>query len=193
LRALRDKAHGDHASVQPSSQAQQGWRWINEGQTYWIQQGTQHLRNDELQLDMGNYHQLRIQTTSGASAWTHTPPTLMVATPERSLVFLTKGPAPYRFSWAAPGAASTVMELGQIMPAGTSLAMGQAQLPVIAFSAQTTTTAPPPKIPQAVASQVSGVEQGIPNAWWLWAALLLGLGLMAYMARVLLSNKPQGE
>jgi Protein of unknown function (DUF3999) len=192
LRALRDKAHGDDASLHPSSQAQQGWRWINEGQAYWIQQGTQHLRNDELQLDMGNYHQLRIQTTSGASAWAHTRPTLMVATPERSLVFLTKGPAPYRFSWAAPGAASTVMELGQLMPAGTSIAMGQAQLPAIALPKQTTTS-PPPKTPQVVASQVSGAEPGIPNAWWLWAALLLGLGLMAYMARVLLSNKPQGQ
>lgn len=29
---------------------------------------------------------------------------------------------------------------------------------------------------------------GVPVAWWLWAALLLGLGLMAYMVRGVLAG-----
>ncbi len=192
LRALRDKASGEQREQHMSAHEDDGWRWINAGQAYWIEQGQQQVQSDELQLDLGHYRQLRIRATTGTEAWTRKPPTIEVAAPVRTAVFLAKGSAPFRFNWADPGNASTALSIAQLMPskiAGTASAMGLAQLPNAAWPTPTPAITPQPIQAQPAASEPTGPLQKIPQAWWLWAALLSGLGLMAYMVRSLLKEK----
>jgi hypothetical protein len=192
LRTVREKCreHGT-AGRQPDRHA--GWFWVGDGQVHWLQQAGQISRSDELMLNHGMYRSLRLSMVGADERWTASPPDIQVATWMRSLVFLARGPGPYRLSWAASNAAPAALTMAQLVPdtAGRGLAEpGRAFLPD-----------PAPQVPPMTgvtaaqrdkAQPSSDTWGGVPAVWWLWAALLLGLGLLAYMARGVLSGPTNG-
>jgi hypothetical protein len=191
LHALRQKAR-DESAPPPPSDPETGWSWLSEGQVHWIDQGHEQVRSEELPLDHGHYRMLRLSSAGGDASWTKQPPAIEVATWLRSLVFLSRGAQPYRLSWAAHDTAPTAMQMTQLIPDADQRrpdAQGQASLPPVPDNKPIT---PSQDARQAPASSVEAAKTSaigrIPKAWWLWAALLMGLGLMAYMARAVLSS-----
>lgn len=211
LRALRHKSHEDApTSTPPAQDPDAGWQWLSEGQVHWIDQADRQIRAEELPLNQDRYRMLRLRTHGGDSSWTRQPPAIEVATWSRSLVFLGRGPQPFRLSWADPASGPSALSPAQLLPGHTpqeapeapapGLTTGVATLPEAAglphgaptgAAAHTATARNTASAPQGAASATSaaGPLGRIPPAWWLWAALLLGLGVMAYMARTLLSPK----
>ncbi|TMH36030.1 MAG: DUF3999 domain-containing protein, partial [Betaproteobacteria bacterium] len=128
------------------------------------------------------YRLIRVQTTGPISQLGPTPPTLRVGAHTRSLVFLARGPGPYRLVWGGTGAAPSAMPLAQLMPArqvGDSLPSDMATVAMPAASAAAPSPASQPN--PAVVTRPS-----THRSLWLWAVLLAGVGLMGFMAWVLL-------
>jgi hypothetical protein len=209
MHALRHKSAGQTTAATPSADEPAGWTPVTEGQVHWIEQASKQVRAEELALDNAHYPTLRLRTPAGDASWTRHPPAIEVATWSRALVFLSRGAQPYRVSWAVPDAAGNVpavaLPMAQLVPnqgTGQALEHGRATLPE-AVSALTQVTPASASSPGGISPQ--GTAPGgtnhatrtdarderpasrIPQAWWLWAALLLGVGVMAYMARALLS------
>jgi hypothetical protein len=205
LHALRHKSAGQPPAATPTPDAPTGWSPVTEGQVHWIEQASKQVRAEELALDNTHYPMLRLHTPTGDATWTRHPPAIEVATWSRALVFLSRGAQPYLLSWADPDAAGHIpavaLPMAQLVPdqaAGQTLAHGQATLPevVTAQAPPTSTSASGPgdrgpsgTNPTAArtAAHDDRPASRIPQAWWLWAALLLGVAVMAYMARALLS------
>lgn len=193
LHALRHKRHDEPARTKPASE-EAGWRWIGEGDVHWIDQAGQPLRSDELPVDQGRYRTLRVSAAEGNAGWTKRPPAIEVASGLRTLVFLAKGAQPYQLQWAAGDAAEVALPMSELMVGGATVPtswQGRATLPAQVIVASGVSTSAAPKGPEAVSTaSAQGSNKGLlPSAWWLWAALLLGLGLMAYMARSVLSSR----
>ncbi|RZL08890.1 MAG: DUF3999 family protein [Rubrivivax sp.] len=128
-----------------------------------------------------------------AASWTRRPPAIQVATRSRTLVFLAQGPPPYRLQWAGPTALPADLPMDRLVPA----ASGAAPLPSPALLSDPTemrrvAAAQPIAKPSPIAAPASTETLGgMPKVWWLWAALLVGIVLMACMARSLLSSSRQ--
>jgi hypothetical protein len=60
---------------------------------------------------------LRVQTPGPISQLGPTPPPGQVGAHTRSLVFLARGPAPYRLAWGNPRPDQAAMSLAQLLPA----------------------------------------------------------------------------
>lgn len=158
--------------------------------TFWpLASGTVHaltlqgreLRATVLELPGGGlYRTLRVQPTGGMVQLGAKPPSIRVAGRAERLVFLARGPGPYRLAWEQTLPAAT-LPLGQLIPgrqAGDPLPESTA---VIAARATPPLAAPPPSAP------AKAVEGALPkHRWWLWAALATALALMGLMARSLL-------
>jgi hypothetical protein len=160
------------------------WVEIGGGSVYRLARpGETDVRSSPLWLTGGVYPMLRVQTPGPVSQLGPNPPTLRVAAHTRSLVFLARGPAPYRLVWGNAKPDQSAMTLAQLLPARQSgdplpqdLAI-VAALPVAAAAA----ASPVASAPAAVAADRSA---------WLWAALLAGLALMGAMAWSLLRKRP---
>lgn len=192
LRTLRDKSHETNVrDAEPDDSA--GWLWLNDAQVHWIEQDGKQIRSQELPLDNGVYRMLRLRTASGDNGWTRHPPAIELGTWQRSLVFLARGSQPYRLTWASPQAAAVALPMTQLRPdahQGGLGAPGLAMLPPAPVTLAGPGADAALSMPSALAAS-SALEAGdpvsrIPGAWWLWAAMLLGLGLMVYMVRALL-------
>lgn len=191
LRALRDKSRNSPADDRRPTGAQD-WVEVADGQVHWIDTAGQVARSDELPLDQGRYRMLRLNVRQGDAGWTRTPPEIEVATWVRSLVFLARGAGPYRLEWTHAHDRSTEVSLAQLMPVTGPEVLrrfGRAELPERPAMPR---AAPPPSADsKGVSSRPAraGTGEGRwPMAVWLWGALLLGLGLMAYMVRGVLSE-----
>lgn len=193
LHALRHKRHDEPARTKPAPE-EAGWRWIGEGDVHWIDHGGQPLRSDELPVDQGRYRTLRVSAAEGHAGWTKHPPSIEVASGLMSLVFLAKGAQPYQLQWAAEDAPAVALPMSDLMvgraTAPTSW-QGHATLPAPVIAASAVNPSAALKSPEAAstASDQGNKRALLPSAWWLWSALLLGLGLMAYMARSVLSSR----
>src|SRR5204863_8215651 len=96
------------------------------------------LRSGPMWLSGGVYPALRVQTAGPISQLGPTPPTLRVGAHTRSLVFLARGPGPYRLVWGGASTAPSAMPLAQLMPArqvGDSLPPDMATVAMPAASA----------------------------------------------------------
>ena len=139
-----------------------------------------------LPLDGGVYSRLRVYTQGAFTALGTTPPTLEIATPQRSLVFLAQGAAPFNVQWSqAPAGAA--LGLATVLPGYANNG-----LPTLNTATLSITSTPAP----AAAASGAGQKAPVTNTrhgrkMWLWGALLLGLALLAAMAVSLLrSLKP---
>jgi hypothetical protein len=181
LHAIRDKGREDDDEDRPTSPPDD-WVELTRGQVHWIQRPEAQQRSDELPLPPSAHQVLRLSSPGGDAGWTRHPPAIQVATWSRALVFLARGPQPYRLGWAAPTAPSTALSMAQLMPPIAGQAApewGQAALEV---SLEATKPSAPSRAP-------TDTPSSLPRAWVLWAVLLLGVALMAYMARSLFVSK----
>lgn len=156
-------------------------------------QGTE-VTSPDWPLDGDAYTQLRLRTNGPISALGASPPTLQLATPQRTLVFLAQGNPPFTLHWGEPAAApspagaalplTTLVPSYQPTPWRASLprplsTMGNASVALPAPEAS-----PTPANASALPQQPATPDRRL----WLWAALLLGLGLLAGMAWSLLKG-----
>lgn len=207
LRALRHKGRDDDRAPSPAPSA--GWHVLAEGQVHWIERPDAAGRAETLDLPGTRQKALRLSPLGPVdAAWAQQRPVIEVATWTRALVFLARGTPPYRLTLAAPAAQATALSMDQLMPpvAGQRPAVPPvADLQSLAWSGTTlaqTGSAAANGAPRPAASVTApaGADTPAPGwlgqasrAWWLWAALLLGLGLMAWMARSLLAQPRASE
>ena len=160
------------------------WLPLQTANVYWLRLPDGEARSGALWLDGDLHSQLRLRTIGPISQWGARPPTLRVGAHTRSLVFLARGPAPYRLSWGASPGTSSALPIGQLIPTRKSgdplpadIATAVLASPVAAASAAAL------RAPAAAA-----LTKRDPQLW-LWGALLTGLALMGFMAWSLLRPK----
>jgi hypothetical protein len=191
LNVLREKGRDNDDEDRTRAPADP-WTWLAQGQVHWIQRADAQERSDELALPASSHQMLRLSSASGDSGWTRRPPAIQVATWSRSLVFLARGPQPYRLAWADPSAPATAWPMAQLMPTTTGQSaptVGQAELDMATPTPPSTPTSLAPPGPASAASAAPGPTSSLPRAWLLWAVLLLGVGSMAWMARSLFDTR----
>ncbi len=209
LRALRHKGRDDDRAPSPSSSPAANWQVLAEGQVHWIERPDAAGRAETLDLPGTRQKALRLSPLGPVdAAWAQQRPVIEVATWTRALVFLARGAPPYRLTLAAPAAQATALSMDQLMPpvAGQRPAIPPvADLQRLAGSGATSaqsgsaaangTPRPAASVtaPSAADTPASGWLGLASGAGWLWAALLLGLGLMAWMARSLLAQPRASE
>ena len=181
---LRGTLHELRHKTAPSPRTPMAsWQPLHRSTVYWLRLPEGELRSPELSLGAGLVARLRVQPVGGMVQLGAKPPTIRVGAPAVSLVFLARGPAPYRLAWGGPDAASA-LPLSQLMPTrqpGDPLPTDTARVEVSA--------ALPALANAAAASSATPASPTAParaNKLWLWAALLAALGLMGAMAWSLL-------
>ncbi|TMH09876.1 MAG: DUF3999 domain-containing protein, partial [Betaproteobacteria bacterium] len=100
VKALRHK-------TEPASAAAGGPAWwpLASANVYRLMRPPEgELRSGPMWLSGGVYPVLRVQTAGPISQLGPTPPTLRVGAHTRSLVFLARGPGPYRLVWGGASA-----------------------------------------------------------------------------------------
>jgi len=151
------------------------WRLAPEGQS--------ENETPALLLDGSRPNRLRIETQHAIAEWGSTPPRLSIGSRSRSLVFLARGAGPITLAWGGSAPEGAAVSLTTLMPTGRVAALGDAhlELPAIVQAA-----VPVPASPAAAASAAPvSMDQHKP---WLWAALVVGLLLLAAMAISLLKR-----
>lgn len=210
LRALRHKGRDDDRTPAPAPAA--GWQVLAEGQVHWIERPDAAGRAETLDLPGTRQKALRLSPLGPVdAAWAQQRPVIEVATWTRALVFLARGTPPYRLTLAAPVVPpppATALSMDQLMPAVAgqrpavppladlqSLAWSGATLAQTGSAAANGAPRPAASVtaPAGADTPASGWLGQASRAWWLWAALLLGLGLMAWMARSLLAQPRASE
>lgn len=140
-----------------------------------------------LLLDGGHPTQLRIEARHSVSEWGTQPPRIRIGTRSRSIAFLARGAGPLSLAWDLGKPEGAAVPLATLMPAGKlgELGTARADLPAVVQ----------PVAPAATASATSpAVQTQAPadHKPWLWAALGVGLLLLAGMAASLLKQiKPK--
>ena len=165
------------------------WEPVAETLVYWLQLGDGDVRSQAAALPGGLYTHLRVQPGGGLTQLGARPPTLRVGSRPRSLIFLARGPAPYRLAWGAT-TPIPALALADLMPArrvGDPLPAATATVETPA-AVQTPTAA----ASRPASSGMADVKPEASRVYWLWAVLAVALGLMGYMAWSLLkpSAKP---
>ena len=168
LRRARQQAHAPAAPQEVNLLDTVVYRLSLEGK---------EVQSPVLPLDGGVYNRLRVYTQGSFTALGTTTPILEVATPQRSLVFLAQGAAPFSLQWSqAPAGAA--LSLAAVLPG-----FANTGLPPVDAATLSLTPAP------AAAASAAGASQKVPLAdtgnsrkMWLWGALLVGLALLGAMA-----------
>ncbi len=160
------------------------WNTLAETSVYWLALPDAEVRSPALALPGGLYEQLRVQPVGGVTQLGARAPTLRVGSRPRALVFLARGPAPYRLAWGGE-VSGAPLSLAELMPAR------QAGEPLPAGIAVLAPAAPAPAASAAaVAASAAAVPAPAIRVHWLWGALVLALGLMGFMAWSLLRASP---
>ena len=184
LKALRHKS--EPASMPSAAPV---WMPLASTNVYWLTRPPEgELRSGPVWLNGSVTPTLRLSTQGPLSQLGPTPPTVRIGTHTRSLVFLARGPAPYRLVWGGTAPAlPRPMPLTQLMPArqaADALPQDIAMVVLPPASAAAMAAAPSSPASAAVAAPSSH------RAPWLWAVLLAGLALMGAMAWMLLRRPP---
>lgn len=140
-----------------------------------------------LTLDGSHHSQLRIEARHAVSEWGAQPPRIRIGTRGRSITFLARGATPISLAWgddSHPEGAAVSQAL--LMPAGQLGELGTASVDLPAVTQ-------PAVAPAAAASTGSAAApKPTDHKPWLWAALGVGLLLLAGMAASLLKQiKPK--
>jgi hypothetical protein len=180
LKALRHKTAPDPATQDP------GWEGLPGGTVYALSLQGQDLRSTVLTLPGGHYSHLRLQPAGGIAQLGNPPPAIRVGARATSLVFLARGPAPYRLSWGrapADAALPASLSLVELMPGRKT---GDA-LPEISAR-----VGPPPGSVAVASPPAAPVPApAVPaSKLWLWGVLALALVLLGAMAWALLRPTP---
>jgi len=184
---VRDSLKALHRkTAPPAPQAEEPmWQSLPGGTVYWLRWREAEPRSTVLPLPGGFYRRLRLQPAGGMAQLGPEPPAIRVAGRAASLVFLARGPGPYRLVWGQTEPAAS-LTLAELMPGR------QADDPLPEASAQLAPTAPPPATPapSAVAPSAAAAPSS-GHKLWLWGAMVVALSLMGFMVRSLLRPAAQ--
>lgn len=154
---------------------------------YRLAQPGGEARSPDLALNGAVYPRLRVRTDGPVAALGSPTPTLEVSTTLRSVVFLAQGQAPYSLAWGA--ADSNTAMLGKPLALATLIPGYAPSQPVQADPATVSLAVFDPAqaatAARGSASTGTGTGDGVigdTRKPWLWAALLVGLLLLAGMA-----------
>ena len=150
---------------------------------YRLAQPGGEARSPDLALNGAVYSRLRIRTNGPVAALGNPAPTLEVSTALRSIVFLAQGQAPYSLAWGA--ADTTTAMAGKPLALATLIPGYAPHQPVQADPATVSLAAFDSAQPVTAAPGSAGSGDGVignTRKPWLWAALLVGLMLLAGMA-----------
>jgi Protein of unknown function (DUF3999) len=131
----------------------------------------------DVALDGGLYTALRLRTPGPVNLLGATPPRIEVASTARNLIFLARGNPPFQLSWGTDTKDPVALPLATLLPGY------QADKPIAADVASVSITAP--ALPSAAAPVAKPAPPATPaptQKAWLWAALGLGVLLLAGMA-----------
>jgi hypothetical protein len=174
--ALRRKSEPASAPAGATS-----WEPIGGGSVYRLARPPEgEVRSAPLWLSGGFHPVLRLQTAGPVSQLGPTAPKVSVGAHTRSLVFLARGPAPYRLLWGSAKPEQAAMSLSQLLPDRNASDPLPQDLATPAVASAASAPASAPATPPAAS----------PSSAWLWAALLGGLALMGAMAWALLRKRP---
>ena len=155
------------------SEGKGAWRPLAQGLLYRLPENGTEIRQDELQLPGWPVQQLRLQVDPRGGGLGTESPTVQVAVRASQLVFLQRGSAPYRLALGRAGAQSAALPLNTLIPAYQPQRLQQLGRAELLTEAALT---PPP----------NAAADGDWKRWGLWAVLLLGVGMLGWMAISLL-------
>lgn len=181
LKAIRHKE-----TPTPARQDDTFWP-LTTGTVYALNLQGSDVRSTVMALQGGQYRKLRVQPTGGMAQLGPLPPKLRVAGRAASLVFLARGPGPYRLAWEQTSPPVS-LPLSQLMPGRRVDDPLPEATAVIAPPAAPAVVAPAPSAPASAAVAPAPANHKL----WLWGALLGALALMGFMAWSLLkpASKP---
>lgn len=150
---------------------------------YRLAQPGGEARSPDLALNGAVYPRLRVRTDGPVAALGSPAPTLEVSTALRSVVFLAQGQSPYSLAWGAADPDAAIAEkplaLATLIPGYAPNQPVQADPATVSLAAFE--TAQPTTSAQGVTDAGAGSKSNTRKPW-LWAALLVGLLLLAGMA-----------
>lgn len=159
------------------------WEPLESGMLYRLTQNGQDALQNELPMRGETLRQLKLQVDDRGGGLGAEAPVLRVAVHPVQLVFLARGPGPYRLAIGNPTVVGAQLPLSTLMPGADEqrlAAIGVAQpatTPVIV-------TAPPP-------------SAAMPASNWkrisLWLVLVIGVLALAAMAISLVRARPKGQ
>jgi hypothetical protein len=178
ITALRHKSEPASVTRTPN------WDALNTVNVYWLKPREGEVRSGAFWMSGGLYSSLRVQTQGPINQLGATPPSVRVGARMPMMVFLMRGPAPYRLVWGDPRTAQAAMPLSQLMPTRkTTDSLPDDSADIVAPAALATPAAASVTAPASAAPDSKPV--------WLWAVLLAGLAAMGFMAWSLLRKAPK--
>lgn len=136
-----------------------------------------------LMLDGSHHTQLRIEARHAISEWGAQPPRIRIGTRSRSIAFLARGAAPLSLAWDLGKPEGAAVSLATLMPAGKLGELGTARVELPGVVQPAATAAP-----VAASNSPAVAIETANHKPWLWAALGLGLLVLAAMAASLLKQ-----
>lgn len=170
-----------------------GWHLLTQGRVHWLMLDSGPWKEDEVALPAGRQSRLRLQAQAGTRlGWGGAPPSIQVATRERSLVFLAQGAAPWQMAWAQPEgpvtqgarAWSELMPEAAVQPQAATLVLAPAALGA---------SQPASSSLRPTSQEAAKEARPWPRAWLLWGVLGLGVLAMAWMVRAVLRGPRPSE
>lgn len=148
LKALHDKTEAREAKATTSH-----WFLLRNANVYWLRPTEGEVRTGPISVDGGFYSSLRMETAGPVTQLGSPLPTVRIGARTPTLVFLARGPAPYRLTWGEPLSVQAAMPLSQLIPARKStdaLPQDTASVlmakPVLAAAAPVAASVPPPAV-----------------------------------------------
>ncbi len=175
VKAIRHKART------PADASARHWTPLQDATVYWLKLPQGEVRSEPIAVRGVAAEMLRLEVPAGMAQLGAETPTLRIASRPRTLVFLARGPAPYKLAWGGP-AATAELPLSQLMPSR------QADDPLPESIARLAEPLPETTYPP---TRVAAPPTSTPDArrGWLWGVLVLGLAAMGAMAWSLLRRK----
>jgi hypothetical protein len=189
--ALYVLRHGSGGGARDPSSARASELWLADTVVYRLSQPGGEALSASVPIDGGTHTTLRLRTSGPISALGATPPLLRFGARPRTLVFLAKGQPPFALRWNAAGQAMERNVAGPLA-LGTLIPGYRAGQPLPADSASVLLQAPAPAAAVAAPASVRPVTTPTRKLW-LWAALGVGLILLAAMAWSLLRGLSKQE
>jgi Protein of unknown function (DUF3999) len=176
LYALRKKQQPADASPTPPNEFA-----LTHTVVYRLAHPNGEALSPDLALDGGVYTALRLRTTGPVNLLGATPPSILVASMPRNLFFLARGNPPFQLSWGADTHDPAALPLGTLIPGYQADKPIAADAATVSIAAAVLPTAAPVAKPTPLAKPAPAQKA------WLWAALGLGVLLLAGMAWSLFS------
>jgi len=165
-------ARSRHHHRQPPENS---WGSLAHTVVYRLQSPLGEVASADISLSGGVEHRLRLVLDGRSGGIGATPPSLQVGFVPQVLVFLARGEGPYVLAWGANDVEPAALPVATLLPGYD----GRSALPAA------TASLVPLSTPAQAAPVASAAAPVTSSKWLLWSVLLVGLLVLASMARTL--------